>query len=78
MRRGFLFFFLMVSVAVAAPRKVHVIALGAARTVPYSREGDPAGARTGGPARACRTARASSCSCRASLDDARRSSAASR
>jgi hypothetical protein len=47
MRRVFLFFFLMVSVAVAAPRKVHVIALGAARTVPYSREGDPAGARTG-------------------------------
>jgi hypothetical protein len=29
---------------VAAPRKVHVVALGAAKRVPYSKAGDPAGA----------------------------------
>jgi hypothetical protein len=31
----------------AAPRKVHVVALGAVRRVPYSKTGDPAGAKTG-------------------------------
>jgi len=31
-------------VASAAPRKVHTVALGAARKVPYSKVGDPAGA----------------------------------
>jgi hypothetical protein len=30
--------------AMASPRKVHVVALGAARRVPYSKVGDPAGA----------------------------------
>lgn len=47
MRRFFLLFLFVTATALAAPRKVHVIALGAARTVPYSREADPAGARTG-------------------------------
>lgn len=31
----------------ASPRKVHVVGLGAARKVPYSRAGDPAGAAEG-------------------------------
>jgi hypothetical protein len=31
----------------AAPRKVHVVALGAVRRVPYSKAGDPAGAVSG-------------------------------
>jgi hypothetical protein len=31
----------------AAPRKVHTVVLGAARKVPYSKAGDPAGAATG-------------------------------
>jgi hypothetical protein len=31
----------------ASPRKVHVVALGAARRVPYSKSGDPAGAVEG-------------------------------
>src|SRR5690348_11876669 len=31
----------------AAPRKVHVVVLGAARRVPYSKVGDPAGAAAG-------------------------------
>ncbi len=31
----------------ATPRKVHVVALGAVRRVPYSKTGDPAGAKTG-------------------------------
>jgi hypothetical protein len=31
----------------ASPRKVHVVALGGARRVPYSRTGDPAGAAPG-------------------------------
>jgi hypothetical protein len=31
----------------ASPRKVHVVALGAVRRVPYSKSGDPAGAKTG-------------------------------
>lgn len=31
----------------ATPRKVHVVALGAARRVPYSKAGDPAGAAPG-------------------------------
>lgn len=31
----------------AAPRKVHVVVLGAARRVPYSKTGDPAGAAPG-------------------------------
>jgi len=33
--------------ATAATRKPHVVALGAARRVPYSKAGDPAGARAG-------------------------------
>jgi hypothetical protein len=35
------------SVASAAPRKPHVVVLGAARKVPYSKAGDPAGASAG-------------------------------
>ena len=31
----------------AAPRKVHIVALGAARKVSYSKVGDPAGAAPG-------------------------------
>jgi len=31
----------------ATPRKVHVVGLGAAKRVPYSKVGDPAGATTG-------------------------------
>jgi len=31
----------------AAPRKAHVVVLGAARKVPYSKVGDPAGAAAG-------------------------------
>src|SRR5580698_11625657 len=31
----------------AAPRKVHTVALGAAKRVPYSQAGDPAGAKAG-------------------------------
>jgi hypothetical protein len=31
----------------AAPRKVHVVGLGAAKRVPYSKSGDPAGAAAG-------------------------------
>jgi hypothetical protein len=33
--------------ALAAPRKVHTVVLGAAKKVPYSKAGDPAGAATG-------------------------------
>jgi hypothetical protein len=33
--------------ATAAPRKAHVVLLGAARNVPYSKAGDPAGASAG-------------------------------
>jgi hypothetical protein len=33
--------------AQATPRKVHVVGLGAAKRVPYSKAGDPAGAATG-------------------------------
>lgn len=32
---------------IAAPRKIHTVILGAAKKVPYSRTGDPAGAATG-------------------------------
>lgn len=35
------------SPSAAAPRKVHTVALGGARKVPYSRTGDPAGAAPG-------------------------------
>lgn len=35
------------SVLFAAPRKAHVVVLGAARQVSYSKEGDPAGAQAG-------------------------------
>jgi hypothetical protein len=35
------------SVAQAAPKKVHTVGLGAAKKVPYSKAGDPAGAATG-------------------------------
>jgi hypothetical protein len=34
-------------VAQAAPKKVHTVGLGAAKKVPYSKAGDPAGAATG-------------------------------
>src|SRR6266568_4887750 len=34
-------------VVLAAPRKVHVVGLGAAKRVPYSKAGDPAGAAAG-------------------------------
>jgi hypothetical protein len=40
-----IFAFGAVSAAVAAKAKAHSVALGAVRTVPYSAEGDPAGAR---------------------------------
>jgi hypothetical protein len=33
--------------AIAAPRKVHTVALGAAKKVPYTKAGDPAGAAPG-------------------------------
>ena len=36
-----------VSPASAAPRKVHTVVLGAAKRVPYSKAGDPAGAASG-------------------------------
>ena len=36
--------FALVPAASGSPRKVHVVALGAVRRVPYSRAGDPAGA----------------------------------
>jgi len=39
--------FVAVSSSSAAPRKVHTVALGAARKVPYSKAGDPAGAAKG-------------------------------
>jgi hypothetical protein len=42
---SFLMFFS--SQSQAAPRKVHTVALGAAKRVPYSQAGDPAGARAG-------------------------------
>jgi hypothetical protein len=35
------------SLAEAAPKKVHVVGLGAAKKVPYSKAGDPAGAMAG-------------------------------
>jgi hypothetical protein len=38
---------LIVGTADAAPRKVHAVVLGAARKVPYTRAGDPAGAAAG-------------------------------
>ena len=38
---------LLTALAFAAPRKPHVVALGAARRVPYSKTGDPAGAAPG-------------------------------
>src|SRR3954468_21294998 len=38
---------LLPSPATAAPRKVHTVGLGAAKKVPYSRIGDPAGAAAG-------------------------------
>jgi hypothetical protein len=38
------FFLIMLPLANAAPRKVHIVALGAARRVAYSKTGDPAGA----------------------------------
>lgn len=38
---------LLLPVLNAAPRKVHVVALGAVRRVPYSKAGDPAGAAPG-------------------------------
>jgi len=47
MRRFVFFLFLFSMIAAAAPRKVHVVGLGAARAESYSRVGDPAGARTG-------------------------------
>ncbi len=37
----------VVPTANAAPRKPHVVILGAARRIPYSKAGDPAGAATG-------------------------------
>ena len=48
-KRGLLFVFILLftvsaSTLRATPRKVHVVALGAARRVPYSQVGDPAGA----------------------------------
>jgi hypothetical protein len=39
--------FVAVASSSAAPRKVHTVVLGAARKVPYSKAGDPAGAATG-------------------------------
>lgn len=36
-----------VSIAAAAPRKPHTVVLGAVKKVPYSRQGDPAGALAG-------------------------------
>ena len=39
--------FAVVPAVSAAPRKAHSVALGAARKVPYSKVGDPAGAQTG-------------------------------
>jgi hypothetical protein len=39
--------FLTISVAAAAPKKVHAVGLGAAKKVPYSKAGDPAGAMAG-------------------------------
>lgn len=39
--------FAALTTAQAAPRKAHVVVLGAARKVPYSKAGDPAGAATG-------------------------------
>ncbi|MGD0901628.1 MAG: hypothetical protein ABR924_01675 [Terracidiphilus sp.] len=39
--------FAAVPAAFAAPRKAHVVVLGAARRVPYSKAGDPAGALAG-------------------------------
>jgi hypothetical protein len=39
--------FLMNQLAEAAPKKVHVVALGAAKKVAYSKAGDPAGAQAG-------------------------------
>ncbi len=45
---GVVFSVVLVSVALqAAPRKPHVVVLGAAKRVPYSKAGDPAGAATG-------------------------------
>ena len=39
--------FAAVPAAFAAPRKAHTVVLGAVRRVPYSKAGDPAGARAG-------------------------------
>jgi hypothetical protein len=39
--------FATLPVAQAAPRKVHIVSLGAAKRVPYSKAGDPAGAAAG-------------------------------
>lgn len=39
--------FMINTLAEAAPKKVHVVALGAAKKVPYSKAGDPAGALAG-------------------------------
>ncbi len=38
---------MLVSLMYAAPRKAHVVVLGAAKHVPYSKAGDPAGAAAG-------------------------------
>ena len=43
----FTFLAVLSELALASPRKVHVVALGATRRVPYSKAGDPAGAATG-------------------------------
>ena len=42
-----LLYLLVLLPAHATPRKVHTVALGAAKRVPYSKVGDPAGAATG-------------------------------
>jgi hypothetical protein len=40
-------FFAVASVASTAPRKTHIVVLGVARKVPYTKAGDPAGAAVG-------------------------------
>ena len=46
------------AMGLAAPRKAHFVVLGAARKVPYSKAGDPAGAATGEDALKIRAAAA--------------------
>ena len=47
MRRIAFFLLLLIAVAHAAPRKAHIVVLGAAKRVHYSHAGDPAGAQPG-------------------------------